>query len=147
MLRVATSRTRQVQWVQADAMRLPFPDNSFDVVSVGYGIRNLADTERGLREVLRVLRPGGKLVTLDFGKPEARALRSLYFGYLRTVLPLLGRLFCGDPDTHAYILASLADYPAQRGLKALMESCGYADCGFEEFCGGTMAINFGRKPR
>ncbi len=147
MLRVAATRSRQGHWVQADALRLPFRDDSFDVVSVGYGLRNLADVETGLCEIVRVLRPGGKLLSLDFGKPENAALRWLYFGYLRTVLPLLGRLYCGDPDTHGYILASLENYGAQRGIKELMEGCGYRDCGFVEFVGGTMAINFGSKPR
>ncbi len=145
MLRVAQTRATKL-WVRADALRLPFRDNSFDVVSVGYGLRNLADVEAGLREILRVLRPGGRLLSLDFGKPENPLLRSLYFGYLRTVLPWLGRLYCGDPDTHGYILVSLQNYGAQRGIRQLMERCGYRDCGFEEFVGGTMAINFGRKP-
>jgi len=150
MLRVAAGRFRRekisrLQWVRADALRLPFPDNSFDVVSVGYGLRNLSDIELGLREILRVLRPGGKFVTLDFGKPESKVFRTLYFGYLRIVLPILGWLFCGDPDTHGYILASLQNYPAQRGIKVLMESIGYRECGFEEFCLGLMSINFGSK--
>jgi len=156
MLQVANARVVQhsnipalqhsISWVQADALRLPFPDNLFDVVSVGYGLRNLADIGQGLREILRVLRPGGRVLSLDFGRPESTGLRWVYFSYLRTVLPLLGRIFCGDPDTHGYILASLQDYPAQRGLKSLMEGCGCCDCGFEESVGGTMAINFGRKP-
>jgi len=147
MLRVGATRTQRVRWVQADALRLPFSENSFDVVSVGYGLRNLADLERGVLEILRVLRPSGKMLSLDFGKPSSAVLRSLYFGYLRTVLPVLGRLYCGDPDTHGYILASLTDYPAQQGIKALMQQCGYRDCGFEEFFGGAMAINFGSNPR
>ena len=149
MLQVATVPPAKspVRWVQADALGLPFPDKSFDVVSVGYGLRNLADLDAGLREVWRVLRPGGKLLSLDFGKPESPFLRRLYFGYLRTVLPVLGRIFCGDADTHGYILVSLQDYPAQRGIKTLMQQCGYEACGFEEFCGGTMAINFGSKAR
>ncbi len=158
MLRVAAARKRRgsagaspshgdVSWVRADALRLPFGEDSFDVVSVGYGLRNLADIGEGLREILRVLRPGGKFLSLDFGKPESPAFRALYFGYLRIVLPILGRMFCGDPDTHGYILASLQDYPAQRGIKELMGACGYGDCGFEEFCLGSMAINFGSKPQ
>jgi demethylmenaquinone methyltransferase/2-methoxy-6-polyprenyl-1,4-benzoquinol methylase len=146
MLRVAATRTKRVRWVQADALRLPFRDNTFDVVSVGYGLRNLANLGMGLREILRVLRPGGRLLSLDFGKPESPALRRVYFGYLRTVLPVLGLMFCGDPDTYGYVLASLQDYPAQRGMREMMESCGYCDCGFEEFVGGIMAINFGGKP-
>ena len=87
------------------------------------------------------------MVSLDFGKPESPALRRAYFGYLRTVLPVLGRIFCGDPDTHGYILASLSDYPAQRGIAMEMEICGFRNCGFEEFMGGAMAMNFGSKPR
>jgi demethylmenaquinone methyltransferase/2-methoxy-6-polyprenyl-1,4-benzoquinol methylase len=147
MLRVAEARTQAVRWVRADALGLPFPDNAFDVVSVGYGLRNLADIERGLREILRVLKPGGKFLSLDFGKPESTAFRALYFGYLRIVLPILGRVFCGDPDTYGYVLVSLQNYPAQRGIKELMEKCGYRECGFEEFCLGSMAINYGVKPK
>jgi demethylmenaquinone methyltransferase/2-methoxy-6-polyprenyl-1,4-benzoquinol methylase len=152
MLQVAAGRcgrekVSRLHWIRADALRLPFSENSFDVVSVGYGLRNLADIGQGLREILRVLRPGGKFLSLDFGKPESLAFRALYFGYLRVVLPMLGRMFCGDPDTHGYILASLQNYPAQRGTKELMESRGYRECGFEEFCLGSMAINYGSKPR
>lgn len=152
MLRVAAQRCSRacqarLQWVRGDVLRLPFADASFDIVSVGYGLRNLADIEAGLREMLRVLRPGGKMLSLDFGKPESPALRRMYFGYLQTVLPVLGRVFCGDPDTHGYILASLADYPAQRGIQSEMEIAGFENCGFEEYLGGTMAINFGSKRR
>jgi demethylmenaquinone methyltransferase/2-methoxy-6-polyprenyl-1,4-benzoquinol methylase len=147
MLRVAEARTPAVRWVRADALELPFPDDSFDVVSVGYGLRNLADIERGLREILRVLKPGGRFLSLDFGKPETKAIRAIYFGYLRVVIPILGRVFCGDPDTYGYILASLQDYPAQRGIEELMGSCGYRECGFEGFCLGSMAINYGVKPK
>jgi demethylmenaquinone methyltransferase/2-methoxy-6-polyprenyl-1,4-benzoquinol methylase len=132
-------------WLRADALRLPFPDSAFDVVAVGYGLRNLADIERGLCEIYRVLRPGGKLLSLDFGKPELVWLRKAFFAHLRFHLPLMGRWSCGDADAYSYILASLEAYPAQRGIKTLMEQIGYRDCGFEEFVGGTMAINFGRK--
>ena len=152
MLQVAAARCERdgvtgVEWIKADALRLPFEENAFDIISVGYGLRNLADMGQGLREALRVLRPGGKLLSLDFGKPEMKAWRAMYFGYLRVALPVLGRIFCGDPDTHGYILASLQKYPAQRGVKELMESCGYCECGFEEFSLGAMAINYGSKPR
>ena len=142
-----TTWAERPRFIQADALRLPFRDNSFDIVSVGYGLRNLADLEAGLREILRVLRPGGKLLSLDFGKPDSSFLRAVYFGYLRVVPPALSCLFCGDADTHTYIVPSLQNCPSQRELKTLMEQCGYTDCGFEEFCGGAMAINFGSKTR
>jgi demethylmenaquinone methyltransferase/2-methoxy-6-polyprenyl-1,4-benzoquinol methylase len=135
----------RLQFIQADALHLPFPDASFDVATVGYGLRNLAGLEAGLREIHRVLRPGGKLLSLDFGKPENPVWRVLYFAHLRFWLPLLGRVFAGNADAYRYILASLQAYPAQRGVKELMERGGFAECGFEEFCAGAMAINFGRR--
>jgi len=140
-------RLSHLSWLRADALRLPFWDNAFDAVTVGYGLRNLANIERGLREIYRVLRPGGKLLSLDFGKPESVWLQKAYFAHLRFHLPLMGRWSCGDADAYSYILASLEAYPAQRGIKALMEQIGYRGCGFEEFVGGTMAINFGHKPK
>ncbi len=145
MLRIATARTTRVCWVRADALKLPFPDVSFDVVTVGYGLRNLADLEAGLREIRRVLRPGGKLLSLDFGKPENGAWRALYFAHLRFWLPILGCIFVGNADAYGYILTSLQNYPAQRGVREMMERHGFTDCGFEEFCFGAMAINCGRK--
>lgn len=147
MLQVARTRSSRIEWTRADALNLPFPDAVFDIVTVGYGLRNLADIERGLREMYRVLRPGGKLLSLDFGKPESPLLRRMFFAHLQFHLPLMGRWSCGDPDAYAYILASLEAYPAQRGIQSLMEQVGYRECGFEEFIGGTMAINFGSKPR
>jgi demethylmenaquinone methyltransferase / 2-methoxy-6-polyprenyl-1,4-benzoquinol methylase len=146
MLRIAQTRQPAGIWIRADALSLPFPDNSFDVISVGYGLRNLADLDTGLREAYRVLRPGGKLLSLDFGKPAALWWRKLFFAHLRFHLPLMGRLSCGDPDAYAYIVASLENYPAQRGVRQLMETIGYQECNFEEFFGGAMAINLGIKP-
>src|SRR6266404_3529493 len=90
-------------FVRADALQVPFPDNTFDIVSVGYGLRNLADWAIGLREMQRVARPGGRLLVLDFGKPDNRIWRGLYFGYLRLFVPWLGRVFCGDANAYAYI--------------------------------------------
>ncbi len=147
MLQIAQTRQPAGIWLRADALRLPFPDNSFNVVSIGYGLRNLADLEAGLREAYRVLRPGGKLLSLDFGKPAAAWWHKLFFAHLRFHLPLMGRLSCGDPDAYAYIVASLENYPGQHGVRQLMEMVGYQDCGFEEFFGGAMAINFGIKQR
>jgi demethylmenaquinone methyltransferase/2-methoxy-6-polyprenyl-1,4-benzoquinol methylase len=147
MLQVAKARRNsRVTWIQADALRLPFPDGSFDVVSVGYGLRNLADLPAGLAEIRRVLRPGGKLLSLDFGKPECGIWRKMYFAHLRFWVPVLGRLMVGERDAYAYILTSLENYPGQQGVRQLMEEGGFAGCGFEEFFGGAMAINFGVKP-
>ena len=98
--------TRSVHFIRGDALQLPFRDGSFDIVTVGYGLRNLADWERGLSEMSRLARPGGRLLVLDFGKPDSAAWRGIYFGYLRLFVPCLGLLFCGSWD-HAKGIAYL----------------------------------------
>lgn len=136
-----------IQFLHGDAQQIPFPDASFDIVSVGYGLRNLADWESGLREMKRVAKPGGRLLVLDFGKPPNRVLRTFYFVYLKYCVPILGWLFCGDADTHGYILKSLIDYAAQCGVAAQMRSLGLEDVRIINLVGGAMSINFGRKPK
>lgn len=130
---------------EGDAMHLALPENSFDIVTVGYGLRNLPDWEQGLREMHRVAKPGGRLLVLDFGKPDHALLRSLYFAYLRFFVPVFGRLFCGDSATHAYILESLRHYPAQRGVEAAMRKLGCRELRIVNLLGGAMSINYGVK--
>jgi demethylmenaquinone methyltransferase/2-methoxy-6-polyprenyl-1,4-benzoquinol methylase len=130
---------------QGDAQQLPFGENQFDIVTVGYGLRNLRSWEQGLREMHRVARPGGRLLVLDFGKPDNALLRSLYFAYLRFLVPIFGRLFCGDAATHAYILESLRHYPAQRGVAEAMRQLGCRDVRILNLMGGAMSINCGVK--
>jgi demethylmenaquinone methyltransferase/2-methoxy-6-polyprenyl-1,4-benzoquinol methylase len=111
-------------FIRGDALRIPFADNSFNIVTVGYGLRNLASWETGLREMQRVAAPGGCLIVLDFGKPDNALWRSLYFGYLKLFVPWLGRIFCGDAGAYAYILESLKHYPAQHAVAAKMRDLG-----------------------
>jgi len=149
MLAVARDRSGRygsdVRWVEGDAMSLPFSDGMFDMVTVGYGLRNLASWETGLVEMWRVAKPGGRLLILDFGKPENRCWRGIYFWYLERIVPLFGKIFCSDADTHAYILASLRDYPAQRGVAAKLGSLGCRDVKTRNFLGGAMSLSFARK--
>jgi demethylmenaquinone methyltransferase/2-methoxy-6-polyprenyl-1,4-benzoquinol methylase len=133
-------------FVQADALRLPFPDETFDVITVGYGLRNLADPEAGLVEMRRVLAPGGRVVILDFGKPDNPLAASLYSAFLHTMMPAVGFLFHGDADTYLYIPASLERYPAQRGVADLMRRSGFANARYENRLLGTMGINIGEAP-
>ncbi len=133
-------------FAQGDAMRLPFPDASFDAVTIGYGLRNVEDPLGCLREVRRVLAPGGRVVVLDFGKPESPFARALYGAFLKTAMPAVGWLFHGDADTYVYIPESLARYPAQRGVKDLMEQAGLAGARFENRMLGTMGLNVGEAP-
>ena len=133
------------RFICGDAQRIPFSDNSFDIVTVGYGLRNLADWEIGLREMQRVARPGGRLVVLDFGKPDNAIWRGLYFGYLKLFVPCLGRIFCGNAGAYAYILESLKHYPAQQGVGAKMRELGLANVSVISLLGGVMSINYGEK--
>ena len=132
-------------FVRGDAQHIPFPDNSFDIVTVGYGLRNLANWETGLREMRRVAKPGGRLVVLDFGKPDNAFWRRLYFGYLRVFVPCLGRVFCGSAGAYAYILESLKHYPAQHAVAAKMRELGLANVRVVSLLGGAMSINYGEK--
>ena len=133
------------RFVRGDAQRIPFPDNSFDIVTVGYGLRNLANWEAGLREMQRVAKAGGRLVVLDFGKPDNALWRGLYFGYLKLFVPCLGRMFCGDAGAYAYILESLRHYPAQHAVAAKMHELGLANVRVVSLLGGAMSINYGEK--
>lgn len=142
----AQSATRMPQFIQGDAQKLPFPEESFNIVTVGYGLRNLASWETGISEMVRVAKPGARLLVLDFGKPENGLWRALYFGYLRLCVPVFGLLFCGKASAYAYILESLKHYPAQRGVEAKMNAAGLVNVRVENILGGAMSINFGQKP-
>ena len=135
------------KFIQGDAQQLPFPDNSFDAVTVGYGLRNLASWETGVTEMFRVAKPGGRLVVLDFGKPANALWRAIYFTHLKMTVPLLGWLFCGNADAYAYILESLKHYPAQEGVAAKMRELNLSNVRVINLLGGAMAINYGEKPK
>jgi demethylmenaquinone methyltransferase / 2-methoxy-6-polyprenyl-1,4-benzoquinol methylase len=141
----AQSETGNPEFMTGDAQKLPFPDATFDVVTVGYGLRNLASWEAGLCEMVRVAKPGARLLVLDFGKPDNALWRALYFGYLKICVPVLGLVFCRSAGAYAYILESLKHYPAQRGVEAKMRELGLVEVRIENFLGGAMSINYGEK--
>jgi demethylmenaquinone methyltransferase/2-methoxy-6-polyprenyl-1,4-benzoquinol methylase len=155
MLEVAAQRqsanlkfkTQNLKFIQGDAQQLPFPENSFDVVTVGYGLRNLTSWERGLDEMFRVARPGARLIVLDFGKPANALWRSLYFTHLKMSVPLMGWLFCGDASAYAYILESLKHYPAQLAVAEKMRQLKLENVRVINLLGGAMAINYGEKTK
>ncbi|MEN9574075.1 MAG: hypothetical protein RL514_1930 [Verrucomicrobiota bacterium] len=133
-------------FLQGDALHMPFPDAHFDLVTISYGLRNLASVDAGLREMWRVLRPGGRLLVLDFGKPDNAAWRGAYFAYLRFAVPVFGSVFCRNAEAYAYILESLQHYPAQRGVDERLRELGAASPRIVNFLGGMMSINVAEKP-
>ena len=158
MLQIAETRRRKnfksqnsnlksnPQFIQGDARQIPFPDASFDIVTVGYGLRNLTSWEKGLDEMHRVAKSGARLVVLDFGQPANALWRAIYFGHLRCSVPLIGRLFCGNADAYAYILESLKHYPAQLAVAEKMRELKLVNVRVINLLGGAMAINCGEKP-
>jgi len=150
MLAVAAERSEKGSgapcFMQGDAQQVPFPDNSFDIVTVGYGLRNLTSWQRGVDEMYRVAKPGGRLIVLDFGKPPNALWRAIYFTHLQISVPLIGLLFCGNAKAYAYILESLKHYPAQLGVAEKMRELKLANVQVINLLGGAMAINYGEKP-
>lgn len=150
MLDVARQRSQNSKFkiqnlLQGDALHLPFPDASFDIVSVGYGLRNLASWQTGLDEMVRVAKPGARLLVLDFGKPRHAWWRQIYFAHLRFIAPLLGKLFCGDAAAYAYILESLKNYPAQEGVAIRMREMGLAEVKLVNLLGGAMSLHYAKR--
>ncbi len=148
MLDVARKRSANqptVRWIRGDAMRLPFDDNEFEALTIGYGLRNLASFEAAILEMLRVLKPRGRLLILDFGKPDNLIWRRIYFAYLASLVPLFGRIFCGDAATHGYIFESLKQYPAQQGVAALMAEMNCERVRTVNLLGGIMSISYAEK--
>ena len=148
MLRAGKLRkgSESVDWIACDALSLPLADQSVDRVLVGYGLRNFAGLARGLAEIRRVLRPGGKLVALDFGRVEPEWLDRLYLRYLEVSTSAAGWALHRNIESYRYIPESLRVYPAQRGVTDLMQRLGFQHCGHVDLAYGAMAINFGERP-
>ena len=143
--RLAKCNIGRSRLYQTDALQLPFGDGQFDVVTIAYGLRNLADYKTGLQEIFRVLKPGGRLAILDFGKPPNRFVRGLFYQYLRWALPVFGWLFCGSASAYAYILDSLEKYPAQSGVKDMLDEIGFSSVNVANIMLGTMSLHIARR--
>jgi demethylmenaquinone methyltransferase/2-methoxy-6-polyprenyl-1,4-benzoquinol methylase len=134
-----------VEFVEADALRLPFADGSFDLVSCAFGFRNLANYERGLQEIRRVLKAGGAAGILEFAEPPGKVFGAFYRFYFRHVLPLLGELISGNASAYKYLPSSVGKFPPPEALKSLFERAGFADVQFERWTGGIVTLHSGRK--
>jgi ubiquinone/menaquinone biosynthesis methyltransferase len=141
--KAANHKPGQPSFLVGDMMALPFPDASFDLITTGYGIRNVPEIAPAIAEMARVLRPGGLLLSLDFDRPSNPMTRAVYVGYLSLFGSLLGWMLHRDPDTYRYIPASIVRYPGAARVAALMERYGFASCRVLPVLGGLMAINVG----
>ncbi len=135
--------TGNVDFVQANAERLPFPDGDFDCVTIGFGLRNVTDKQAALNEMYRVLKPGGRALVLEFSRPVAPGLKPLYDFYSFRVLPLIGQAVAKDADSYRYLAESIRMHPDQQHLKDMMEQAGFEDCDYFNLSGGIVALHRG----
>lgn len=134
-----------VEYVQADAAHLPFRGDQFDAVSIAFGLRNVTFKDKALVEMYRVLKPGGRLVILEFSKPALPGLAPLYDAYSFKVMPLMGRVVAGNAESYRYLAESIRMHPDQATLKALMEQAGFSRADYYNLAGGIVAVHRGFK--
>jgi demethylmenaquinone methyltransferase/2-methoxy-6-polyprenyl-1,4-benzoquinol methylase len=132
-----------MEFFEADALRLPFADQTFDLVTTAFGFRNLANYEAGLREIYRVLKPGGTLAILEFSEPPPGVLGDLYRFYCRRVLPKIGGLISGDADAYAYLPKSVSRFYRPEELAALMKQAGYTQVRYQLMTLNSVALHLG----
>lgn len=134
-----------LRYVQANAEHLPFPDNHFDCITIAFGLRNVTDKASALASMCRVLKPGGRVLVLEFSKPVVRGLKPLYDMYSFTVLPMMGKLVAGDSASYRYLAESIRMHPDQETLKSMMAEAGLERCEYYNLSGGIVALHRGFK--
>jgi len=135
-----------VSYVQANAEALPFPTNSFDCITIAFGLRNVTDKDKALASMRRVLKPGGRLLVLEFSKTKNPMLTKVYDTYSFNILPKIGKLIADDEDSYRYLAESIRMHPDQATLKGMMETAGLVNCRFHNMTGGIVALHYGVKP-
>ena len=145
MLKFAKTKAPQVQFIEGDALRLPFAEASFDGLTIGFALRNLASVERGLSELLRVLKPNGTVAILEFSRPVVPIFGQLVGLYYRRLLPWIGGIVSGSRDAYEYLPDSISRFPDQQTLAAMMQQAGFEDVRFDNLSGGIAALHTGRR--
>ena len=147
MLRIGKQAAhRGVELVAGDALRLPFADASFDAVTISFGLRNTADVDRSLSELLRVTKPGGRLVVCEFSHPTWQPFRTVYVEYLMRAMPAVVRRVSSDPDAYVYLAESIRAWPDQTALAARITSAGWTGTHWRDLTGGIVALHRAVKP-
>lgn len=140
-----TGHQGNIEFVQADAQFLPFPDESFDCITIAFGLRNVTEKDIALRSMLRVLKPGGRLLVLEFSKPDNDLLSKAYDTYSFRILPFMGKLVANDSESYQYLAESIRMHPDQETLKEMMEDAGFNRVEFHNMTGGIVALHKGIK--
>lgn len=147
MLAEGKRREPALPFTAGDALRLPFRDDAFDAVTISFGLRNVRDTDAALRELLRVTRPGGRLVVCEFSHPTWAPFRTVYTEYLMRALPPVARAVSASPDAYVYLAESIRAWPDQRALATRLTEAGWARAAWRNLSGGIVALHRGEKPR
>jgi len=137
---------QNVRYLQTDAEALPLPDNTFDIVCIAFGLRNMTHKEVALSSMLRVLKPGGRLLVLEFSKPRYSLLSRLYDSYSFNILPKLGKIFANDSESYRYLAESIRVHPDQDTLLSMIETAGFANADYHNMSAGIVALHRGVKP-
>jgi len=145
MLRLAKTKAPQLDFIEGDALRLPFAEASFDGLTIGFALRNLADVDRGLRELLRVLKPDGYVAILEFSHPVNPVFASVVRFYNWRLLPWIGGVVSGSRGAYEYLPDSISKFPNQHTLAGMMRATGFVDVSFENLSGGIAALHIGRR--
>ncbi|RUR08135.1 bifunctional demethylmenaquinone methyltransferase/2-methoxy-6-polyprenyl-1,4-benzoquinol methylase UbiE [Legionella sp. km772] len=136
---------KNIAFVQGNAQYLPFLDNSFHCITIGFGLRNVTDKEEALRSMYRVCKPGGKMMVLEFSTPKLPGLKTVYDWYSFNILPKIGKLFAQDEDSYQYLAESIRMHPDQEQLKQLIEQAGFEDCHYYNLSAGIVALHIAYK--
>jgi demethylmenaquinone methyltransferase/2-methoxy-6-polyprenyl-1,4-benzoquinol methylase len=143
--RLIDEGVEDVQIAQIDAQYLPFKDNTFDLITIAFGLRNVTDKKAALESILSSLKPGGKLMILEFSRPTNEFFRELYDIFSFEVIPKIGEFVAQSEDSYRYLAESIRMHPTQEELKDLMESVGFSNCNFDDLTNGVVAIHSGKK--
>ncbi len=146
MLTAGRRARPEVTLVAGDAVALPFPAETFDAVTISFGLRNIVDTTGALREMRRVTRPGGRLVVCEFSTPVNAAFRKVYLGYLMRALPVVARRISSNPDAYGYLAESIRAWPDQTGLANVISAAGWQQVGWQNLTGGVVALHRATRP-
>ena len=146
MIAEGRKRHKNIEFVEADATRLPFGDDEFDAVSISFGLRNVADPKAALGEMYRVLKPGGRVVICEFSKPPVAIVRAGYWTYLRHVMPIVADRVSSNPEAYKYLAESIQEWPDQGELSQWLRGAGFTRVAYRNLTAGVVALHRGRKP-